>query len=247
MTSNIKYGDEFWRVPKLDASGKDWPLWKGRLELSLQARGLLGHLTETGKPVNPAEGKPTGWSPTTATELAEMQTYEEEIKKWNDNDIIVRQQIAVLIPDSLFIQLLSLTMAREYFDVLKGQFGTRSLAVTVELRRQLGELKLKEGGDARAHIDTLRKLQEELASAGDPISDKDFFNITFTSLSYSYNNILLAVSTSIQIHQKTPTSHELMTLVVNEYNWMLLQNGGKSKSKSEDVAFSAEGSFQNSK
>jgi hypothetical protein len=101
--------------------------------------------------VNPAEGKPTGWSPTTAMELAEMKTYEEEIKMWNDNDIIIRQQIAVLIPDSLFIQLLSLTTAKEYFDVLKGQFGTRSLAVTVELCRQLGELKLKEGGDARCH------------------------------------------------------------------------------------------------
>jgi hypothetical protein len=205
----------------------------------------LGHLTETRKPVNPAEGKPTGWSPTTATELAEMQTYEEEIKKWNNNDIIVRQQIAVLILDSLFIQLLSLMTAKEYFNVLKGQFGTRSLAVTVELHHQLGELKLKEGGEARAHIDTLRKLQEELASAGDPILDKDFFNIIFTSLPRSYNNILSAVLTSMQIHQKTPTSHELMTLVVNEYDWMLLQNGGKSKSKSKDVAFSALGTASN--
>ncbi|KAG2133519.1 hypothetical protein BD769DRAFT_1323397, partial [Suillus cothurnatus] len=93
----------------------------------------------------------------------------------------------------------------------------------------------------------LRKLREELASAGDPISDKDFFNITFTSLPRSYNNILSAVSTSMQIHQKTPTSHELMTLAVNEYDRMLLQNGGKSKSKSEDVAFSAEGSSRNGK
>jgi len=38
-----------------------------------------------------------------------------------------------------------------------------------------------------------------------------------------------------------------MNLVVNEYDWMLLQNGGKSKSKSKDVAFSAEGSSWNGK
>ena len=241
MSSNVKHGDEFWRVPKLDASGKDWPLWKGRLELSLLARGLSEHLTGTGIPIDPAVGKPAGWSPATADELIAKQAYETDIKKWNEDDVIIRQQIAVLIPDSLFIQLLSLSTAKEFFNVLKGQFGTRSLAVTVELRRQLGELKLKEGGDARAHIDELRKLQEELSSAGDPVSDKDFFNITFTSLPCSYNNILSAVSTSMQLYQKTPTAHELMNLVINEYNRLLLQNGGKSKSKSEDAAFLTDG------
>jgi len=247
MSSNVKHGDEFWKVPKLDASGKDWPLWKGRLELSLLARGLAGHLTGNGMPISPAVGKPAGWSPTSPTELADQTAYETAIKKWNDDDVIVRQQIAVLIPDSLFIQLLSLPTAKEFFDVLNGQFGTRSLAVTVELRRQLGELRLKEGGDARAHIDALRKLREELASAGDPVSDKDFFNITFASLPRSYNNILSAVSTSMQLHQKTPTAHELMNLVINEYDRLLLQGGGKLKPKGEDAAFSGDGNSRKGK
>ncbi|KAG2739680.1 hypothetical protein P692DRAFT_201678351, partial [Suillus brevipes Sb2] len=65
---------------------------------------------------------------------------------------------------------------------------------------------------------------EELASAGDPVPDKDFFNITFASLPRSYNNILSAVSTSIQLHQKTPTVHELMNLVTNEYDRLLIQS-----------------------
>ncbi|KAG1881275.1 hypothetical protein F4604DRAFT_1922286 [Suillus subluteus] len=155
MSSNIKHGDEFWKVPKLDASGKDWPLWKGRLELSLLGRGLSGHLTGLGKPINPAAGHAAGWSPTTTTEIAEMQAYETAIIKWDKKDVIVRQQIAVLVPDSLFIQLLSLTSTKDFYDTLKNQFENRSLAVTVELHRQLGELKLKEGGDARAHIDKL--------------------------------------------------------------------------------------------
>jgi len=123
----MKHGDEFWKVPKLDASGKDWPLWKGRLELSLLARGLLGHLTNNGKPVNPADANIPGWSPTTPAELAEMQAYEAAIKKWTEDDVVVRQQIAILLPDSLFIQLLSLSSAKEFFDTLKGQFEKRSL------------------------------------------------------------------------------------------------------------------------
>ncbi|KAG2339931.1 hypothetical protein BDR05DRAFT_834214, partial [Suillus weaverae] len=165
--------------------------------------------------------------------------YETAIKKWDKNNVIVRQQIAVLVPDTLFIQLLSLTSAKDFFDTLKNQFENRSLAITMELHHQLGKLKLKEGGDAQAHY-TLRKLREELASAGDPVPDKDFFNITFVSLPRSYNNILSAVSTSIQLHQKTPTMHKLMNLVINEYNQLLIQSGTKGKSKSDDVAFSAD-------
>jgi len=106
----------------LDASGKDWPLWKGRFKLSLLARGLSGHLTGLGKPVNPAAGHTSGWSPTTTTEIAAMQAYKTMMKKWEEKDVIVRQQIAVLVPDSLFIQLLSLTSMKEFFDTLKNQF-----------------------------------------------------------------------------------------------------------------------------
>ncbi|KAG1837996.1 hypothetical protein F4604DRAFT_1600971, partial [Suillus subluteus] len=97
------------------------------------------------------------------------------------------------------------------------------------------------------HVDTLQKLREELASAGDPVPDKDFFNITFVSLPRSYNNILSAVSTSIQLHQKTPTVHELMNLVTNEYDRLLIQSGTKGKSKSDDVAFSADGTSHKGK
>ncbi|KIK35578.1 hypothetical protein CY34DRAFT_31147, partial [Suillus luteus UH-Slu-Lm8-n1] len=88
---------------------------------------------------------------------------------------------------------------------------------------------------------------EELASADDPVADKDFFNITFASLPCSYNNILSAISTSIQLHQKTPTVHELMNLVMNEYDQLLIQNGTKGKSKSDDIAFSADGTSHKGK
>jgi hypothetical protein len=118
----MKLGDEFLRVPKLDASGKDWPLWKGRLKLSLSARGLMGHLTGTAlKPKNPADGKSAGWSPT-ADEIKEIQTYEKENAEWLEKDAVVKQQIVVVIPDSLFIRLLSKTMAKEYYDTLKALF-----------------------------------------------------------------------------------------------------------------------------
>jgi len=51
----------------------------------------------------------------------------------------------------------------------------------------------------------------------------------------------------MQLHQKTPTAHELMNLVINEYNRLLLQGGGKLKPKGKDAAFSGDGNSQKGK
>lgn len=242
MSFTTKLGDEFLKVPKLDASGKDWPLWKGRLELSLSARGLMGHLTGTvSKPTNPADGKSAGWLPSSPDEIKAVQTYDKELAEWLEKDAVVKQQIAVVLPDSLFVKLLSKPTAKDYYDTLKAQFEQRSLVVSVELRRKLGEMKLKENGDARTHIEKITLIREELASMGKPVSDEDLFNIIFASLPRSYNGILTSVASSIKLHQKTLTSDDLMGLILDEYDRLALQDGGKSKPKNEDAAFQADG------
>ncbi|OJA18198.1 hypothetical protein AZE42_07258 [Rhizopogon vesiculosus] len=102
----------------------------------------MGHLTRTAsKPKNLADGKTAGWSPTTADELKEVQTYGKENAEWFKKDAVVKQQIAVIIPDSLLIRLPSKTTAKEYYDTLKALFKKRSLVVSVELWWQLGEMK----------------------------------------------------------------------------------------------------------
>jgi hypothetical protein len=85
---------------------------------------------------------------------------------------------------------------------LKAQFEHSSLVVGVELRRQLGEMKLKESGDARVHIEMMMRIREELASMGKPVADEDLFNMIFASLPRSDNGILTTVTTSIKLHQK---------------------------------------------
>ena len=81
----------------------------------------------------------------------------------------------------MFVKLLNKATAEEYYNTLKAQFEQHSLVVSIELRRQLGELKLKEGSDARAHLEKLTLLCEDLASMGKPVSDEDLFNIIFAS------------------------------------------------------------------
>ena len=70
------------------------------------------------------------------------------------------------LPNSLFVCLVNKNSAREYFTTLCGLFEKRSLVVGAEMQCQLGELKLKEGGDACVHIDKIVALCEDLASIG---------------------------------------------------------------------------------
>jgi len=47
MSFDSKLGNDFLRVPRLPADGKGFVVWKERLELSIRARGLFGHLDGT--------------------------------------------------------------------------------------------------------------------------------------------------------------------------------------------------------
>ena len=155
------------KLLKLDVSGKEWTTWKVRLQVVVTSRGLSGYLDGTmTKPIDPATGQSPGWTATTPDEVKEVTEYVKNLVVWIEKDAKVRHIIANTLPNSLFICITNKKSAHENFDTLSTLFEQRSVMVGAELRQQLGELKLKEGGDARTHIDKIIILREELASIG---------------------------------------------------------------------------------
>ncbi|KIK32660.1 hypothetical protein CY34DRAFT_100974 [Suillus luteus UH-Slu-Lm8-n1] len=135
MSSSIKLGDDFLRVPKLVADGENWMTYKDRLSWSVDARGFLGHLEGTErKPVDPStlSGRGASWSPTTPDEVKELTEYKAAMKEWRMGEAIMKQQIAGTIPDSLFIQVKNLAMAGEIFAYLSNLFEKCSRVVSIE-------------------------------------------------------------------------------------------------------------------
>ncbi|KAG1854979.1 hypothetical protein DFJ58DRAFT_643723, partial [Suillus subalutaceus] len=134
--SNGKLGDDFLRILKLVANGENWMMYKERLQRSIDARGLLGHLdgTET-KPIDPQtlSGRGVSWVPTTVDGLKEVSTYKMELKEWRTGQAITKQQITGMIPDSLFIQIKNLDTAKEIFMHLSSLFEQHLRVVSVEL------------------------------------------------------------------------------------------------------------------
>ncbi|KIK76840.1 hypothetical protein PAXRUDRAFT_168597 [Paxillus rubicundulus Ve08.2h10] len=104
--STRKSCDAHYKIPKLDASGKNWSSWKARLEVTLTGRKLLSYLHGMKPmPIDPTVGKLPAWVPTTPAEIAEVADYKKNLKGWTEKNALVQEQITTAIPDSLFICL----------------------------------------------------------------------------------------------------------------------------------------------
>ena len=91
-------------------------------------------------------------------------------------------------------------------------------------------------------------LHEDLASIGRPVTDEDLFNIVYVSLSRSYNPGLAALSSMMCLQDMSITSDNLMHIVLEEYDQLMLQGGGKGKTPlGKDAAFDTDVSSKKGK
>ena len=97
--------------------------------LSVQARGLRGHLDgTTTKPTEPAVTQaPANEELTEEEEKRAM--YGDGLKEWFQKEVIVLQQVASMIPGSLYLKIRGKPMVKEAWDLLKSNLrrGPRCL------------------------------------------------------------------------------------------------------------------------
>ena len=87
-TTVIKLGDELLRIPRLAIDGKNWIAYRERLQLSLLARGLEGHLDGTStKPVAPV-GTTSSAGVTTPPKADEIEAHQKKLREWTQNRAI---------------------------------------------------------------------------------------------------------------------------------------------------------------
>ena len=211
----------------------------------MASQELSGYLHGTiPKPIDPAVGQLSGWMAKTLDEVKAVAEYTKDLTVWTEKDAKVQHIITNTLPNSLFIRLINKNSTAEYFMTLSTLFKQHSIVVGTEMCHQLDKLKLKEGGDACAHIDKIIATWKELASIGWPVSDDDLFNIIYVLLPHSYNPGLASLSSTMHLQQKTITPDNLMDIVLEEYNRLTLQDGSKFKNKalSKDAAFGADAS-----
>jgi hypothetical protein len=251
MSSLGKLGDDLMKVPRLEAGGVNWVVYKDRFLWSVDARGLLEHVDGSERePVCPVKPRmvPRKDSERKETEVFVQAAYTQEeergikewkaeLKEWKRGEAIVKQQIAATIPDSLFMKIRNKGTALEIWDALRGDFQNKSRMVAVDLRRRLQQERCAEKGDVREHFSKLRLMREDLAAMGHAPGDDELYAIILGSLPYSFEPFISALNATSSVLGTILSPDELMNAFTDEYD---RRNIGKSSKKEENVAFSAD-------
>ena len=179
-SSNSKLLEFFIHIPKLEVDGSNWVIFKDRFLFAAAAASLKGHIDGTGKPpVNPVL---TPCEPLTEDQKLVINEYNTLLMKWEMEENIVKQALASVIPDSLFIEVRRKETATLMWDAVRDQREKKSRMVTIDMRRKLQSEKCNEQGDVRTHLIKLQTMREDLASMGGLISDEDFTSIILGSI-----------------------------------------------------------------
>jgi hypothetical protein len=147
-TSNGKILEFFARIPKLETDGSNWVIFKDRFLYAAAAASLITHVDGTG--VIPPLVTVVGPDTPTAEQKEEVSEYQSALSKWKSDEAIVRQAIATVIPDSLFLEVRKKETAYLMWEAVKSQREKKSRMVTVDMRRRLQAEKCAEHGDVRA-------------------------------------------------------------------------------------------------
>jgi hypothetical protein len=203
----------------LDSEGRNWSSWKQRFYLSVVARGHKSHLEEKGEAPKKDDPKFDSW------EMIEAGIMERMIST---------------IPDSIYAQIKDKETVQLMYSELVTMFETKSLVFVMDLRRKLITASCREGADLRAHFDELKKVREDLASAGHKLDEDDFVTTLMSSLPVSYNGFLGTIAGMLRVSDSTKlTSTKLIQLVLEEHKRRTVLTSKQSADKTKDHALLA--------
>ena len=227
----------FVHIPKLEVDGSNWVIFKDRFLFAAAAAALKGHIDGTDvSPVMPVIA-PTR-EPLTEIQTDKLTEYEKLRTKWDMEENILKQALASVIPDSLFIEVRRKETALAMWDAVKGQREKKSRMVTVDMRRKIQSEKCSEQGDVRTHLVKLQTMREDLASMGAAISDEDFTSVILGSIPQSYDTYIAAITATSSLLNQTLSPTNLIDAIRDESDRRAIKNP-KPKKEGQDAAFAA--------
>jgi len=134
-TVNSKLLEFFARIPKLEPDGSNWVIFKDHFLYAAAAASLKLHIDGTGKiPISPVVQSATSATALTETEVKEISDYEAKLSEWHIGEAIIKQAIATIISDSLFLEVRKEETALKMWEAVKNQREKKSRMVTVDMQ-----------------------------------------------------------------------------------------------------------------
>nr|GAT43935.1 polyprotein [Mycena chlorophos] len=223
--ANTKLTAFFSTLPKCEADGTNFSVYKNRFKFAATAAGIADHLDKS-------SAMPYALVTTVADEQAANRA-------WTAGQAMIKQAIASTIPDALFLRVMNATSAGEMWEKVTNEFEKKSKMVTVDLRRKLQDMRCAENGDVRAHLSAMQTLRTDLVGmSADPGND-NFIAIVMGSLPISYDPYLAALTATATVSNTILSPDDVIQALSQEYDRCALRS--KSKKNDSDVAFAAGG------
>ena len=223
--------DDLLNVPMLEPDGRNWVMFKTRLEWALAAKNVSGHLL--GSKVKPK-----------STPEAPVESAVSE--QWEKDEFVARHMLGQRLRDSTLRKIIRKSTVAEMWTTITKEFETKSDVVQANLRSKFMNLRCADKGNLRTHLDKMSELWEELASVGVAIDNKEYTSVIIKSLPKEYASFVSSLAASAHLIGKALDPDTMKTYLLEEYDNQLIFSKPE-KSKEKDVALATYPSRQNSK
>jgi len=129
---------------------------------------------------------------------------------------------------------------KEQWDAIISEYTEKGAFTQTDLCTCFLESKCLDKGNIQQFLDELHMKQEELATVGVGIDEKDYHSMIISSLPYSLANFVSNQLAAVKLYSsiKTITPDALILLISEEYECQQVQcsrrNGGNGKAKDQD-------------
>jgi hypothetical protein len=212
---------EFQDIPKLEALGKNWKIFKSHVELAAEAMSIEDHLSS----------KVT--EPTDATEK----------KEWKATRAQLRNAVTQKLPDIVLTKHIGEGTPCKLWAALKKEFGTVNIVHVTQIEAAMASAKCSDGGNIHNYFTTMigYKMQLDKAGGDAKLSDKHFHDAIIVgahSAGPAYISVIESLVTSYTAARKEADlkSELFMSHLQDAYN---AQQALQSTSKCTDSSASA--------
>ena len=145
-------------------------------------------------------------------------------EEWKRLDRKAKSTIRLCVSDSVLLNVSGEAMAKAWWDKLGTLYQSKSLVNKLFLRKNMYNLRMKDGDSVTEHLNAFNTVVSQLLSADIKISNEDTCISLLCSIPDSWDNLVIAIGSNTTALQFDEIVSSLLT---EEMRWknMEIQNG----------------------
>ncbi|KAK0431340.1 hypothetical protein EV421DRAFT_1853922 [Armillaria borealis] len=212
FSSTAKLGKYFAKLPACKADGMNWIFFRDRFLFAIDAVGLSDHFEDVETVTEPTASAVVDSKNPTADKIKALNEYAKRHRIWKSEQAIIKQGIASVISDLLFLKVKGEVTVKAMWEKVKSEYEKKSKMVTVDLTK-------------------LQSIHEDLIMMGADPSDDNFVAIVLGSLPASFETYLSVLTGTLTLLGKALNPDMVLQGINNEADQQKVRSAGKGKKK----------------